>query len=165
MFPYCPMMMMRSSECSCSFYPTQRFYPQQALDRSLELIKGALAGETEDQIFYEYLISVAPSQKDKEIIASIRDDEMKHYKMFRQMYCELTGMAVPEVEQEEFMKPRNYLEGLERALFGELGAVERYRQILFGLTERHQINMITEIITDELKHAAKYNFLYAENTR
>jgi len=67
-------------------------------------------------------------------------------------------------EEEEFTPPRSFLDGIEKALFGELGAVERC-QILFGLTERHQINMITEIITDEFKHASKYNFIYAENTR
>lgn len=175
MFNYCPMYNGQFGFCGnqfrggtgggCNFFNTQMYYPENALGRSLDLIKNAVAGEREDEMFYDYLISIAPSKKDKMIITSIRDDERKHNQMFRQLYCELTGVKLPPAEGEEFTPPRNYLDGIEKALFGELGAVERYRQILFGLTERHQINMITEIISDELKHASKYNFIYAENTR
>ncbi len=172
---YCPICMGQfgfwgtqvrgSTEGGCNFFNTQLYYPANALDRALDLIKNSVADEREDEMFYDYLISIAPSQKDKMIITSIRDDERKHNQMFRQLYCEITGVRLPIFEEEEFTPPRSFLDGIEKALFGELGAVERYRQILFGLTERHQINMITEIITDELKHALKYNFIYAENTR
>jgi len=174
-FGYCPISMgqyhfWRSSVSggvgACNFFPNQTYYPENALNKSLSLIKDAVNGEKEDEMFYDYLISVAPTQKDKTIIASIRDDEKKHNQMFRQLYCELTGVTLPPGENiESFTPPKSYLDGIEKALFGELGAVERYRQIFFGLSERHQINMITEIITDEIKHAAKYNFLFAKNTR
>ncbi|MEL7565760.1 MAG: ferritin-like domain-containing protein [Dehalobacterium sp.] len=175
MFSYCPMWMgqydfwqsqVRGEGGNCDIFSTTMYYPENALSRSISLIKDAVNGEREDEMFYDYLISVAPSQKDKMIIAGIRDDERKHNKMFRQLYCELTGVKLsPAQEDVDFTPPRNYLDGIEKALFGELGAVERYRQILFGLTERHQINMVTEITTDELKHASKYNFLFTENTR
>lgn len=154
-----------NAQYQCNFFPTTMYYPQYALSRSLDLIKQAAGGEREDELFYDYLISVAPSQKDEEIIANIRDDEKKHAQMFRQIYCEITGMTIPSGEEEQFVKPKSYLDGIERALFGELAAVEKYRQILFGMVDRHHINMMVQIITDELKHAAKYNFIYAENTR
>ena len=175
MFSYCPMGMgqynfwrstVNSGGGVCNFFNDQMYYPQNALSRALSLIKDAVSGEKEDEMFYDYLISLAPTQKDEMIISSIRDDERKHNKMFRQLYCELTGVALPQAEQvEKLNPPKSYLDGIEKALFGELGAVERYRQIMFGLSQRHQINMITEIITDELKHASKYNFIFAENTR
>jgi len=129
----------------------------------LQLIQDAVSGEREDELFYDFLIGEAPSNEDKKIIESIRDDERKHFKMFREMYFELTGQMLPPPPEAEFVKPESYLAGLQKALFGELGAVERYRKILFGLQMRKHINMITEIITDELKHAHKYNFLYAKN--
>jgi len=46
---------------------------------------------------------------------------------------------------------------------GEQGAVEKYRKILFAMKERKHINMMTEIITDELRHLGLYNYLYAKN--
>ncbi len=179
MFGYCPMGMSMSQYDfwrssvgggggvqACNIFPDQMYYPENALNQALSLIKDAVSGEKEDEMFYDYLISLAPTQSDEKIIASIRDDERKHNSMFRQLYCELTGVVLPQSEEtENFVRPKSYLAGIEKALFGELGAVERYRQILFGLSQRHQINMMTEIITDELKHASKYNFLFAENTR
>ncbi len=134
------------------------------LQQALYLIRQAVAGETKDRMFYDYLISQAPNQKEKNIIASIRDDEIKHFGMFRHIYCEITGYFPKPLGEEKFEKPDSYLEGIEEALFGELGAIEMYRKIYFGLkTQRHR-NMLFEIITDELKHAAKYNFLYTKNS-
>lgn len=137
-------------------------YPQN-LPGALQLIREAVAGEREDALFYDYLISVAPSEEDKNIIRSIRDDERKHFRLFRQVYYELTGQSIPPGQDTEFERPASYCAGIEKALFGELGAVERYRRILFALQDRRQINMLTEIITDEIKHAGKYNFLYSRN--
>lgn len=138
-------------------------YPQN-LPEALQLIRDAVSGEREDELFYDYLISVAPSEDDKEIIRGIRDNERKHFRLFRQMYCELTGQMPPEPAMEpEFEKPASYCDGLRKALFGELGAVQRYRRILFALQDRRLINMITEIITDELRHASLYNYLITKN--
>ncbi|MCR4435866.1 MAG: ferritin-like domain-containing protein [Clostridiales bacterium] len=133
------------------------------LSGALQLIHGAVAGEREDELFYDYLISIAPSEEDKKIISSIRDDERKHFKLFRQIYLELTGQMLPPAQDTEFERPKSYCAGIQKALFGELGAVERYRKILFALQDRRQINMLTEIITDEIKHSSKYNFLYSRN--
>ncbi|MGI6065895.1 MAG: hypothetical protein ACOYI2_05310 [Bacillota bacterium] len=57
---YCPMMM---GHHQCNFYPTAMYYPRFALPKSLKLIKEAVAGEREDELFYDYLISVAPTPK------------------------------------------------------------------------------------------------------
>lgn len=139
-------------------------YPQN-LPEALRLIRNAVAGEREDELFYDYLIKVAPGNEEKEIIRSIRDDEMKHNRMFRQIYFELTGQILPPPEEVQFEKPASYMAGIQKALFGELGAVERYRKILFAMQLRKHINMVTEILTDEIKHASKYNFLYTKGRR
>lgn len=138
-------------------------YNQQLLDTSLKLVKEAVLGEKEDELFYDYLISIAPTQEEKEIIASIRDDEMKHNKMFRKIYKDFTGMDIDQEENVEFEKPKNYIDGISRALFGELKAVEKYREIRKGLPTRYYRDMLFEIITDELKHSTKYNYLYTKN--
>ncbi|SCW53348.1 Rubrerythrin [Paenibacillus tianmuensis] len=129
------------------------------LQEALPLIKQAVQGEREDELFYDYLISVAPSQEEKNIIASIRDDERKHNKMFRTIYRDLTGQVIETPQNVSFEKPRSFIDGVKRAFFGELSAMERYRIIRAGMPNRYYRDMVFEILTDELKHADKYNYI------
>jgi rubrerythrin len=135
------------------------------LEKALEGIKAAASGEREDELFYDYLISVAPTEDEKNIIASIRDDERGHNKMFRQIYKNITGVTLPPSSDsdEEFTKPASYLEGIKKALFGELAAVEKYRVIRMGLPTTMYRDILFNIITDEIKHSAKYNYLFTLN--
>lgn len=130
------------------------------LPGAIKLIQNAIAGEREDELFYDYLIKVAPNQEAKNIIMGIRNDERKHNAMFRKMYPQLAGKPVPTMNEEPFEKPKSYCDGIKKALMGELNAVRNYRMILFAMQNRVHINMITEIITDELRHASLYNYLY-----
>ncbi|MCE5170922.1 ferritin-like domain-containing protein [Paenibacillus profundus] len=133
------------------------------LNTALPLIASSIQGERDDELFYDDLIRLAPSQADKDIIASIRNDERRHRQWFRYIYYCLTGQQVPEAIDESYQPTASYLEGLEKALFGELSAVEKYRRIYFTVGPEPFRNIIFEILTDELKHASKYNFLYAKN--
>ena len=76
--------------------PTNSYsiYTQQAFQLSLKLIAEAVQGEKEDQIFYDYLIANAPTQEQKEIISTIRNDEIRHNQLYKKMYKELTGQEV-----------------------------------------------------------------------
>ena len=140
-------------------------YDPNLLKRSLEGIKAAVQGEKEDELFYDYLISVAPTNDEKQIITSIRDDERYHNKTFKQIYNNITGIDVMiSDDEEEFVKPASYLEGIKKALFGELGAVERYREIRRGLPSTMYRDILFNIITDEIKHSAKYNYLFTLNS-
>ncbi|MDF2989061.1 MAG: hypothetical protein K0R50_4571, partial [Eubacterium sp.] len=130
---------------------------------ALRLIKSAVEGETEDRMFYDYLIRNARSEKDREIIMGIRDDEIKHAKLFRQLYYEHTGQHIRPDQNVSFDRPRTYCDGLIKALMGEQNAVRKYRKILFAMKDRRDINTLTEIITDELRHAALYNLLINNN--
>ncbi|MBW7452594.1 ferritin-like domain-containing protein [Paenibacillus sepulcri] len=150
-------------------YPARQYYQYgnmrqqpmsyKSLQEALTLIMQAVAGEREDELFYDYLISVAPSQEEKDIIQSIRNDERKHNQMFRTIYQDLTGQAIMAPTDIMFEKPKSYVDGIRKALFGELAAVERYRDIRAGLPDRFYRDMAFEILTDELKHASKYNYI------
>ncbi|WP_461207433.1 ferritin-like domain-containing protein [Clostridium sp. DL1XJH146] len=146
-------------------YGFNQNYNQIALQKSLELILEAIGDEKSDELFYDYLISVAPNRKEKNIISSIRDDEKKHNRLFKGIYKSITGKEAIVAEDEEFIKPRSYLDGIERALFGELKAVEKYRKIRRGLPGRYYRDILFDIITDELKHSNKYNFIFTENKK
>lgn len=73
----------------------QYIYPAN-IPEALNLIAGGVAGEREDRLFYEYLISTAPTEEDKEIIRGIRDNEIRHFSLFRQIYYQLTGQLLPQ---------------------------------------------------------------------
>ncbi|MYL32874.1 ferritin-like domain-containing protein [Pontibacillus yanchengensis] len=130
-----------------------------SLEEALVGVRKAVQGEREDELFYDYLIAVAPTTEDKEIITSIRNDEQKHNKMFRQIYRDFTGEEITDTDDESFQKPNSFEEGVKKALFGELAAVEKYRDIRAGLPTRYYRDMVFEILTDELKHADKYNYI------
>ncbi len=137
-------------------------YPQN-LQSALALIQQALAGESEDRMFYTWLIEHATSNEDQQIISGIRDNEIGHFALFKELYYELTGMMPQQVPGEQFTQPENYCAGLARALLGEQNAVQKYRKILYAMQHRVHINMITEIITDEIRHGILYNYLYSKN--
>uniref|UniRef100_UPI0028AF1B20 ferritin family protein n=1 Tax=Ruminiclostridium cellobioparum TaxID=29355 RepID=UPI0028AF1B20 len=136
---------------------------QVSLVEALSLIKDAVEGETEDRMFYDFLINNAASRKDKEIIKGIRDDEIKHARLFRQLYYEHTGKVIGPKQNVQFERPASYCEGLIKALMGEQNAVRKYRRILFAMKERSHIDILTEIITDEIRHANLYNLLIHNN--
>jgi len=137
-------------------------YPQN-VPGALKLIQEAVAGEMEDRMFYQYLIENAPSEEDKETITGIRDDEIRHFSLFRQVYYQLTGQMLQPQQDETFEKPASYCEGVKRALKGEQNAVRKYRRILYALQDRVQINILTGIITDEIRHGILYSYLYSKN--
>ena len=138
--------------------------PYKTLQEALKLVKGAVQGEKEDEIFYNYLISKAPTEEEKRIISDIRDDEIKHNKMFREIYTYFTGEELPKATQGKMEEPKSYLDGVRKALFGELSAMERYRIIRAGLPNRYYRDMVFEILTDEMKHADKYNYILNMNS-
>jgi len=146
------------------YYPTYSFVPMYAYNQALRLIVESVNSEREDELFYNYLLNVAPADQ-KKIIISIRDDERKHNKLFRELYWELTGQNVPSGPEPTFEEPIDYCDGITRAIFGELTAVEKYRKILYGFEFLPYRNIITEIYTDELKHATKWNYLFSLNCR
>jgi rubrerythrin len=131
---------------------------------ALEWVKEAVQGEREDELFYDYLISVAPTREEKDIIVSIRDDERRHNRLFRKIYKDFTGIEVPPGGEETFERPRSYIDGIKKALFGELRAVEKYRAIRRAMPMGPYRDVLFDIITDEIKHSSKYNYLFTLNS-
>lgn len=130
------------------------------LNQAIELIKQSVGDEKEDELFYSNLIKQAPTEKEKEIIRSIRDDEIKHNQILRELYYNFTGQVIPASTSIENVDSKlTYKEQLEKALFGELNAVVRYRRIMGTMPSGNSYTLLMSIMTDELRHANKYNFL------
>ncbi|BCG57198.1 ferritin family protein [Paenibacillus sp. URB8-2] len=131
--------------------------------QALDMIKEAVQGERNDELFYDELIKLAPNSEQASIITSIRDDERGHNRMFRVIYKELTGQEIRGISNEQYQRVESYTTGIQRALQGELSATEKYRKIWFGLPAGIYRDTVGGIILDELKHASKYNYLFTLN--
>ena len=143
-------------------YPTS-----QSFMNSINLMQQSVEAEKSDALFYEWLINNIPTdiltksqaKEIKDTIISIREDEISHNKMFKKMYKQLTGMDAKPVE-EEFVPPENFVEGILKALNGELNAVKRYREIMNGMPNLYFRDNVFNILTDELRHGSLYNYIY-----
>lgn len=127
---------------------------------AIELIRQSIGDEREDELFYDAIINQAPDMKSKNIIKDIRDDEKKHNQILRKLYYEFTGQVIPDDSIEMYSNSQgDYLSNLEKAFFGELDAVKKYRKIMGVMPSGSSYTLLMSIMTDELRHANKYNFL------
>lgn len=151
------------------------------LAQGVDLIRQSVSDEREDEMFYDSLIKKARTEQEKKIITEIRDDERKHNRILREVYFNLTGQMVsgmvmsdmPSMQMmsnasnmsssleksHETHEELEYKTGLEKALFGELEAVIRYRRIMSVMPSGNNYILLMSIMTDEIRHSAMYNFL------
>jgi rubrerythrin len=135
------------------------------LETALMVMKQAAEGEANVRAFYKTMISLAPSDAEREIIEGICRDDLKHFSLLRQIYYDIAGEKLAPVQAEQAALPGLYADGLMTGLMGEQQAVVAYRKVMFAMRSRRHINMMTEIITDELRHLGLYNFLFIRNGR
>ena len=132
---------------------------QHNLNIAINMIRNSINDEVEDAAMYETLITIAPDNEAKEIIKNIRDDELIHNKLLREIFTKLTGVILPPNTKTETYDKKDYLDGIKNAFMGELKAVEKYREILTYMPTKELYNKLFYIMTDEMKHATKYNYL------
>ena len=137
-------------------------YPQN-LEVALALMQQEVADEYEDRMLYAFLIENAPSEEDRQLIEEIRDNEIDHFNLLRQLYFSITGRVIPQQQNGEFTVPKTYCEGVKNALLSEDSAVQKYRRILYAMQPGVQTNVMLEILTDEIRHGNLYSYLYAKN--
>lgn len=133
-----------------------------SLAQAIDLIRISIMDEKKDESFYSLIMEQAPTEEEKNIIMSIRDNERKHNSILRNLYYNFTGQMIPMDYSQVGVESGNdmsYTQNLEKALFGELDAVEKYRRILGTMPSGDSYTLIMSILTDELRHASKYNYL------
>ena len=80
--------------------------------------------------------------------------------ILRRLYYEFTGQMLPADTVTNVPNSNmDYKSNLEKALFGELDAVAKYRKIMGTMPSGNSYTLLMSIMTDELRHASKYNFL------
>ncbi len=130
------------------------------MPKLLDMIKEAMKDERHDHKKYKMMMEMTDNKEIKENIRFAYEDEAKHYRMFQEIYEDLTGeeieIPVPKVEVADRL-----VDNVKSSIQGELAAVEFYRSIRAMLTSKKHRDMLYEIITDEQEHATRFVYIYA----
>lgn len=126
----------------------------------IDLITEALRDERSDRAKYGMMIDMTDDPEVQRQIRFAYDDEGKHYKLFQNLYEELTGSTI-DMPMPEPKKYPTLLDAIQASINGELAAVELYRKIKAMLPTQVMRDTLYEIITDEQEHATRFTYLYA----
>lgn len=119
-------------------------------------IEKAINGEYSAINCYAKLAGLASEEKQRQQILEIRQDEIKHFQQFVQIYVGLTGVQPqPKIIEE---CPNLYLEGLKFALQDEQNTVDFYLDIADETSNQHIREVFRRASADEQNHAVW--FLY-----
>lgn len=137
------------------------------LKNSIKLIKKYAESEKRDSMIFQWLIQNIPvsqllpkeTRKIQGIIESIRDDELRHDQVYKNMYFQITGMKV-QSEEEAFIPPAGFKDGIADAMMRELNDIKIHHEIMEGLPSLYYRSKVHNILSDELRHGSLYNYIY-----
>ncbi|MDD9148718.1 MULTISPECIES: ferritin-like domain-containing protein [unclassified Sporolactobacillus] len=127
----------------------------------IERIARSISGEYQAVHCYEILMNEAKSEREKRQIAEIRNDEIRHYRIFSSLYLQLTGQAYT-VHQTE-MCPNTYPEGLRHAIEDEQNTVDFYLESGDKAQNPQVRSIYYRIAKDEQQHAVWFLYFYTLN--
>lgn len=126
-------------------------------------IEKAINGEYSAINCYAKLAQLTSNEKEKKRILEIREDEVKHFKLFGQIYTSLTGrQSQPKVSEE---CPNVYLNGLEFALQDEQKTVDFYLEIADETTNQYIKESFQRAAADEQNHAVWFLYFFSKAKR
>lgn len=130
---------------------------------ALELMKKACEDEKADILLIECLMAMAPCKEDKALLKEICDSERRNMELLKTVYHQLTCEELNFKGRVRFRKPCSYCQGIKRGLKDEIHSITVYRQILYALQCPTHINMITDVLTNEMRNASLFQYLYSTN--
>nr|WP_312216343.1 hypothetical protein [Clostridioides sp.] len=138
------------------------------LEKSIYTIGNSVESEERINRYYQWLIDNIPKTElspdqiahIRNILQSIQEDRINHNNIFTNIYYQLSGNPVVIVEKE-FAEPKNFKTEIENELFRTLESIKRNRTIMFGIPSLQYRDLIFTIISDEIRHASFYNYIFA----
>lgn len=125
----------------------------------LQTLLNSMEGEAAAVDFYTRLAELAPSEKNRDTILKIAEDERIHLQSFVNLYYSLTGKHPNyQVERVAF---NTYEEGLNISFDDELKDYETYRNQYLKTRNQTIRDVFFRALTDEIKHATIFNNLKA----
>jgi rubrerythrin len=124
-------------------------------------IEKAINGEYSAINCYAKLANLASKENVRKQILEIRQDEIKHFQQFGQIYVNLTGkQPQPKVIEE---CPDVYLNGLEFALQDEQRTVDFYLEIADEATNQYIKEVFRRAAADEQNHAVWFLYYFSKS--
>ena len=137
------------------YYPYYFMRPEGS-NQFVNKLEKAINGEFSAIACYKKLAKMAPSDEIRETINEIRQDEIRHYQGFLQMYASLTGLQLtPKISEE---CPDSYEKGLEFAFKDEQKTVHFYLQMADEATDVNIKEQFRRAAVDEQNHAVWFLF-------
>ncbi len=129
-------------------------------DKLISDIEKAINGEYSAISCYAKLANMAPNAAERNQILEIRNDEIKHFHQFVQIYTNLTGQQPkPQITEE---CPNTYLQGLEFAIQDEQKTVDFYLEISDETSDAHLKELLRRIAADEQNHAVWFLYYFVK---
>lgn len=120
-------------------------------------IAKAIDGEYSAIVCYEQLAGLAPTKKDTSRILEIRNDEIRHYRTFSQLYASLSGRQhAPQITEP---CPKEYRAGLDFAFKDEQETVDFYLDIADRAGQPYVKEAFKRAAADEQNHAVWFLYL------
>lgn len=152
---------MRSSDISASemYNTTTTPMPDKKL---LQMVEDGINDSRTDAQFYQALMKMIRDAEDAEIVRSMYISELKHVKLFEEIYYMLTGIKpqLPDIQTPQLVQDLD--DNYKKSLFNSIDEIVFYRQIYFAFANNEIRDMLFEIITDEQNNAIKLNYLLAD---
>lgn len=121
------------------------------------LIQKFMQDQANATVFYGELIEQLQAEELKDYVREARDDEQKHYRMLGELYQTLTGRTYAAQPQPTAFA--SLTAGLKKAMDDEYAASEEYRDVYLKYNDRRVRNLFFELLTDELEHATRFNYV------
>ena len=130
-----------------------------SLEDALLIIEKSLENQQEDEITYNYLMALAPTEEEKSIIISIRNDNVKHDEFLREIYAFYKKESASRLRSSDCTYSEAYIPQIKKARLNEMEKIYRYRNILTGLTDTYYKDMMLEALTDCIIHLSEYDYI------
>lgn len=116
----------------------------------------AINGQYSAIACYEQLAKMAPNTEERNQILEIRNDEIKHFQIFSQIFTSLSGrQPTPQIVEQ---CPSDYRTGLNSAFIDEQKTVDFYLEIADKTNDPYIKEQFKRASADEQNHAVW--FLY-----
>lgn len=123
-------------------------------------VQKAIDGEYSAINCYAKHANLARNEMEKNRILEIRNDEIKHYQQFQQIYTSLTGTQYNGKITEEC--PNTYLAGLEFSLQDEQKTVDFYHEIADDTSNQFIKEAFRRAAADEQNHAVWFLYFFSK---
>ncbi|KFN02285.1 ferritin-like domain-containing protein [Bacillus clarus] len=142
------------------FYPNDYNLLYRQKEKLIRDIEKSINGEYSAINCYAKLATLAQEVGERNQILEIRQDEIKHFQHFVQIYINLTGkQPQPKIIEE---CPTLYLSGLEFAIQDEQKTVDFYLEISDETTNQYVKETFRRAAADEQNHAVWFLYYFAK---